>query len=92
MLIDILTKVALKFYLTSNSLAKSLGKFYYEIKGDTNPIRNTLFSMPFSVGGIGRFDLDFFSKCCMAQADSVKIGQNLLPGPFRVILYPKGFS
>ena len=41
---------------------------------------------------IGWFDLDFFSKSCMAQADSVKIGQNGLPDPLIVILYLNGFS
>ena len=45
-----------------------------------------------NIFSIGRFDLDFFSKCCIAQADSVKIGQNLLPDPLRAILYPKGFN
>ena len=41
---------------------------------------------------IGRFDLDFFTKCCVLQANSVKIDQNGLPDPLIVILYLKGFS
>ena len=65
-------------------------KIFHGPVADCEPY--VLVSMPFSVGGIGRFDLDFFSKCCMAQADSVKIGQNLLPDPLRVIFYSKGFS
>ena len=39
-----------------------------------------------------RFDLDFFTKCCVLQANSIKTDKNGLPDPLIVILYLKGFS
>ena len=41
---------------------------------------------------LGRFDLDFLSKCRVAQANSVKMDLNQLCDALRMILYLKDFA
>ena len=41
---------------------------------------------------VGRFDLDFLSKCRVAQANSVKMDLNQLCDALRMILYLKDFA
>ena len=44
------------------------------------------------IGQIGRFDLDFLSKCRVAQANSVKMDLNQLCDALRMILYLNDFA